>query len=70
MRKLGAMTLAQVIIEGDAGCLPKAAHFVDVWLTRDLTDSEHVQARAVAGALGIDLIAFDAEQVAKEKNHE
>ena len=62
MRKLGGMSLAQAIANGDAGSLPCAARLVDVWFSRSLTHAEHVQARQAAERLGIDLDQFDKEQ--------
>jgi hypothetical protein len=70
MREIGSMTLARVVAEGDPDALPEAARLLDAWLTRDLTPAEGVQAREAAQGLGIDLLAFDMAQVAKEKNHE
>ena len=62
MRKLGGMSLAQAVANGDADYLPSAARLVDIWFFRSLTNSEHVQARQAAERLGIDLDQFDKEQ--------
>lgn len=73
MKQIGGMSLAEVVGGGDAdyGAIRDAARLVDIWFTRHLTHTEHVQVRAVAERLGIDLLAFDQEQakLEKEKSH-
>ncbi len=70
MAEIGGLSLARVVALGDPDALPEAARLYDVWLTRDLTNIECVQAREAAQGLGLDLATFDLAQVEKEKDHE
>lgn len=67
MKRIGGMPLAEAAVAGDPAALPAAARLLDTYFMRSLTRAEHVQARAVAARLGIDLMKFDQEQAKLEK---
>ncbi len=69
-REMGSMSLLRAAADvHDHQAVPDALRLLSAWLTRDLTDKECWQLRSVAYRMGVDVIDFDQQQVAKEKHH-